>query len=143
MRTVQKALLRILDANANRVLEGLRVCEEVVRFYWVSPRLFRQVRDLRHAVRRAITQLPWTAADLAQERDSQQDVGRAIEASSVSSLERLLIINLQRSKEALRVLEECTRLVAPRQSSGFGRLRFRTYEVERALLLRMAALRHR
>ena len=49
----------------------------------------------------------------------------------------------QRAKEALRVLEECTRLIAPRRTASFQRLRFRTYEVERDLLRGLATLRHR
>jgi hypothetical protein len=61
----------------------------------------------------------------------------------VASLERVVCINLQRTKEALRTLEECSRVIAPRETAAFQRLRFRAYEVERDLLLKVAALRHR
>ena len=136
-------MLRIVDANANRALEGVRVCEEIARFHLASPRRFRQVRALRHAIAQAVRRLPLRAVDLAAARASGDDIGRDAPASRVDSLERLLVINLQRTKESLRTLEELTRLIAPTQTAAFQRLRFRAYEVERELLLNVAALRRR
>jgi len=141
--TARTSLLRLIDANANRALEGLRVCEDVARFHLGSPRAFRQVRALRHAVARAIRRLPATPVDLVRARASRRDVGRRAPASRVGSLEQLLLINFQRVKEALRTLEEGARIAAPREVAAFQRLRFCTYEVERALLLRLEAVRHR
>jgi len=137
------ALLRMLDANANRALEGLRVCEDVVRFHLGTPRIFRRIRALRHGVAEALTRLPVRPTELVRARNSARDPGRTAPATAVPSLERLLLINFQRAKEALRVLEEAARLLAPRQTAAFQRLRFRTYEAEREALLRVEALRHR
>ena len=137
------AILRLLDANANRALEGLRVCEEVVRFHGHSPRHFRRMRTLRHATAQAIRLLPVARAALLHARDSRRDVGRSAVAARIGSLERLLVINFQRAKESLRTLEECSRLIAPRRAAAFQRLRFRVYEAERDLLLSVAPLRHR
>ena len=137
----RSSVLRLIDANANRALEGLRVCEEIARFHYGSPRAFKRLRALRHAVARAVRNLPVAALDLARARASRRDVGRRAAASRVNSLERLLLINFQRTKEALRTLEECARLIAPRHAGSFQRLRFHTYEVERDLLL--ASVRHR
>ena len=139
---MKRSVLRIVDANANRALEGLRVCEDIVRFHLEAPDTFRRLRALRHAVALTLTRLPVGSADLVRSRNSGHDLGRRSSASRVASLERLLLINLQRTKESLRTLEECTRLVAPRQTPDFQRLRFRTYEVERDLLLRLAIVRH-
>ena len=136
-----KSVLRLIDANANRALEGLRVCEEVIRFHFEAPALFRRSRALRHAIAQAVTRLPISPRELVRARESGRDVGRSSPASRVATLERLMIINLQRTKESLRTLEECARLIAPRHTGTFQRLRFRTYEVERDLLL--ATLRHR
>ena len=138
----QRAALRLLDANANRALEGLRVCEEVVRFHAGSARHFRQLRALRHAVAGAMRGLPVPVRELFAARESRRDVGRHAPSGRVASLEQLLLINFQRAKEALRTLEECSRLVAPRSTAVFQRLRFRTYEVERHVLLALASLRH-
>jgi thiamine-phosphate pyrophosphorylase len=142
MARVEGSILRLIDANANRALEGLRVCEEILRFHLGAPRAFRQLRSLRHATAQAVRQLPVAPSALVGARDSTQDPGRRSPSDHVESLERLLLINLQRTKESLRVLEECSRLIAPQRAAAFQRLRFRTYEVERALVLRLATVRH-
>ncbi len=138
-----RSVLRLLDANANRALEGLRVAEDIVRFHMEAPRLFHPMRALRHAVARAVRTLPVTPAELARARESRRDIGRRATAGRIGSLERLLLINLQRAKESLRTLEECARLIAPRHSSAFQRLRFRLYVLEQQILLKLAAVRHR
>ena len=138
----RQTLLRLLDANANRALEGVRVCEEIIRFHLQSSREFRQLRSLRHAIAHAVRQLPVNTQDLVLARASRQDIGRHAPSSSVPSLERLLLINFQRAKESLRTLEECARVIAPRKTASFQRLRFRTYGVERDIVLRLATLRH-
>ncbi len=138
----RRSTLRLIDANANRALEGLRVCEEIVRFHLEVAPLFLRLRRLRHAIAAAIRGLPIAREDLLRARESRFDVGRQVRASRVASLEQTLVINLQRTKEALRVLEECARVTAPRHTSQLQRLRFTTYEIERDLLLRVATLRH-
>ena len=139
----RSSVLRLIDANLNRALEGLRVCEEIIRFHYGSSRLFRRARALRHAVAGAVRRLPLTALELARSRQSGRDVGRRAAASRVDSLERLLLINFQRAKESLRTLEECSRFIAPARTASFQRLRFCVYEVERDCLLTLAAVRHR
>ena len=136
----QRAVLRLIDANANRALEGVRVCEEIVRFHFESPTLFRRARALRHAIAQTVNRLPVSPRELVGARESRRDVGNRAPAARVASLERLMVINLQRAKESLRTLEECARLISPQHTAAFQRLRFRTYEVERDLLL--ATLRH-
>ena len=131
----KRSVLRMIDANANRALEGLRVCEEVVRFHLEVPESFKELRALRHALAQEIRRLPVTPAELVEARESGRDIGRSASSASVGSLERILLMNFQRAKEALRTLEECTRLLAPRQTANFQRLRFRIYHVERTLVL--------
>ena len=136
------AVLRLVDANANRALEGLRVCEDVVRFHHRSSRLFGRLRRLRHAVASAVRRLPVRRVELAAARASRQDIGRAAKSSRVQSLDQLVVINFQRTKESLRTLEECSRVLAPGLTPIFQRLRFNAYDTERDCLLRVAALRH-
>lgn len=139
---VRRSILRLLDANANRALEGLRVCEEIARFHLEARTAFERLRALRHAIAQALRQLPATPVELARARASGRDIGRRAPASREPSLERLLLINFQRTKESLRVLEECARVLGPRHHAAFQRLRFRTYDLERELLLSVGALRH-
>ena len=138
----RQTLLRLIDANANRALEGLRVCEEIIRFHFEWPHGFRQLRALRHAIAAAVRGLPVSIVDLVRARESARDVGRRAPGTRVESLERLLVINFQRVKESLRTLEECSRLLAPAHAAVFQRVRFRAYEVERDALLHLASLRH-
>lgn len=142
MRTSSGRLLRLLDANINRAFEGLRVCEDIVRFCLNAQRQFLSLRAIRHALASEVRRLPITVSAMMECRESRHDPGRRLRASTVRSLEHLLLINFQRTKEALRVLEESSRLIAPRQVGAFQRLRFRTYDAERRLLLHVAALRH-
>ena len=153
MALPREQILRVLDANINRAREGLRVCEDLVRFCLAAPTAkkpggrrwrvhIQRLRALRHALGRQVQRLPLKPVELARARDSRHDPGRRFVSSPVDSTERLLLINLQRAKEALRVLEESCRLVAPRSSREFQRLRFRTYDVERQLLIALATLRH-
>ena len=140
---MNNAVLRVVDANANRAMEGLRVCEEIVRFKYEAPAMYRRTRALRHAIAQTIRRLPLQPVDLVRARASRSDVGRRAPASRIPSLERLLLINFQRAKESLRTLEESSRIIAPRQTGAFQTLRFKTYDLERDILLYLAALRHR
>ena len=142
LRPPSRSVLRLIDVNLNRALEGLRVCEDIVRFHRDHPRLARQLRALRHALSAAAARLPVDHLELLRARDSRHDVGRRAPTTAESSLDRLLLINFQRAKESLRVLEECARVIAPHSSSVFQAIRFRTYDVERDTLLHVAALRH-
>ena len=143
LRSPTDSILRLVDANANRALEGLRVCEDIVRFHYASRLHSRRLRELRHGIAEAVRGLPVGAAQLVRARASGRDVGRRAPSSRVDTLERLLLINLQRTKEALRTLEETSRLIAPGRAAAFQRLRFRTYDAERDVLLTLEALRHR
>jgi thiamine-phosphate pyrophosphorylase len=136
-------LLRLLDANANRAVEGLRVCEDLARFALNAPSLFRRLRALRHDVGTAVRRLPVAPGTLVRARASTRDPGRRAATGSARSLEHLLMINLQRAKEALRALEEGARLLGPQHSRTFQRFRFRAYDLERDLVLHVAAVRHR
>ena len=141
--SARRQLVRVLDANINRAQEALRVCEDVVRLGLSSSGPFRRLRALRHALGDAVRRLPVSPLERLHARDTLRDPGRRARPASVASLEQLLLINFQRTKEALRVLEESSRLVAPRYVTSFQQLRFRTYDVERSLLIHVATIRHR
>ena len=136
------ALLRAFDANTNRAREGLRVCEDLVRFCLGSAAQFAQFRSLRRALDRQLARMPISAGELAKSRDSARDPGRRVYGGSVRSVEHLVVMNVQRAKEALRVLEETSRLLAPKHVGGFQKLRYQAYDAERALLLKLETLRH-
>lgn len=139
----KQSLLRLIDANANRSLEGLRVCEEIMRFHFKSRSHYQVLRRIRHATAQAVRKLIPDWAVLLESRDSRQDVGKRGKSSPAQSFEQLLLINFQRVKEALRVLEESSRIFHPGSASRFQKLRFQAYTAERKVLLYVASLRHR
>ena len=50
--TSKTAVLRIIDANANRCAEGIRVIEEIARFSRADGELSRRLKEIRHETRR-------------------------------------------------------------------------------------------
>ena len=126
------AVIRIIDANANRCAEGLRVVEEVARFSTRDAALTESLKEIRHEVRRAAERL---AGDALEHRDSDGDVGRRSATASEltrGSLASVTRANFARAEEALRVLEEFGKLVAADGARTFKSLRFALYSMERS-----------
>jgi len=128
-------MLRAVDANLNRLGEGLRVLEDIARFALNDPRLTREFRDLR----RGLTGLdPLRAAKLLASRDVPSDVGVEREERERPDIISLARANARRCQEALRVLEECSRLPdIPMSESQCRNARFKLYELEKELFLKL------
>lgn len=143
-KAVYPERFRVLDANLNRAREGLRVCEEVARLVLGDTPLTRRCQRLRYEVDGAGRLLP--RSKLLQARDSRRDVGRPGRRGSArphGHCRDLAAANLRRVQEALRVLEEFSRLVRPAASRSFGSLRFKAYSLEQSFDSKSQALRHR
>lgn len=126
-------LFRIIDANLNRLREGLRVVEEYFRFYDEHDDLALSLKELRHTVRDIESFLP--IEKLLQSRDSDSDIfssgdsGKELERSTVKEL---IFANIRRAEEAARVLEEFLKFTERNESSNVAkRLRFQIYTVEK------------
>gem|GEM_PF-5808720 len=75
---------------------------------------------------------------LAKARDSKKDIGRSSRRSrNRNTVIKVLFSNFARAKESLRVLEEFFYLVNRKTSSGFKKLRYRVYGLERIALTRI------
>jgi thiamine-phosphate pyrophosphorylase len=130
---------RMIDANRNRLLEGLRVAEDVARFWLEEAALSHETKALRHAC--AATIARWLPPErLAEARDVRRDPGRGRPLGDEmrrAGPSELLSRNLRRASESLRVLEE-----AAKSDGGPAReiegLRYRLYELEREALLSAA-----
>jgi len=123
-------VMRILDANANRCAEGLRVIEEIARLSMEDGVLTERLKEIRHEVRRSVERL---AAGALACRDSAGDVGSGSATASEfsrGSLEAVARANFARAEEALRVLEEFGKLVDGAGASVFKSLRFTLYGIE-------------
>ena len=138
-------IYRIIDANLNRSREGLRVCEEVVRFGLSSSALTKELKSVRHSISLVAKNHYKRSGALSSARNSEGDVGRASKKPSEmrrSSLADIFMANAQRVKESLRVLEEFYKIDDKNTSKLFSRLRFRVYEIERKVSTKIEALRN-
>jgi hypothetical protein len=136
MGAIDKGVYRIIDANLNRVMEGMRVCEDIIRFSSDNEELTYRLKDLRHDVFNAIKALHREhLEELISSRDLN-DVGRKSTESEKGrdSLADLFLANSQRGKESLRVLEEVLKLFDSEMSQKFKEFRFALYEVEKTAL---------
>jgi len=134
------SVYRILDVNANRAREALRVMEDHARFVLDDSSLSQSLKILRHDLRTALDLLP--PGVLEANRDAGGDVGRGI--STEAELQRdsaaeVAVAAGKRLGEALRSLEEHGKTVSAPFAQSVGVLRFRGYELEQALHLRSGA----
>lgn len=136
---MQRKLLRLIDANANRVREGLRVCEDLFRFLYDDSKITNAFKKLRHDVSKTLMRFPVSYRDLVRARDSKRDVGKEslIQDKKKSHWSDLVISNLKRAEEGLRVLEEASKIIAPKEPKRFQSLRFRLYELEKRVLQKL------
>ena len=132
---------RIIDANFNRAKEGLRVCEDIARFYLKSSVTTAAIASLRHSLTLAIKQSPIDPKKLIRARDIAADPGKtSVLGPTRGSYKAIFIANAQRVKEALRVLEEFSKLFDANLSRRLQRLRFRFYDHEKKVFGRFPAL---
>jgi len=74
---MSRQTLRIIDANLNRIGEGLRFLEDVARLLLNDATLTQQLKTMRHEMLRG----DWSFhQQLLNARDSAGDVGISIEA---------------------------------------------------------------
>lgn len=142
------ASLRILDANANRACEGLRVLDDVARFALDDAPLAASFKDIRHRVRAGVRALGVDPDVLVGCRDTPGDVGpEAARLAAAPSRDRRGLSGVVRAAagrtaEALRSLEEVAKVVGSAGEEGgplasFESMRYRVYELEGVLVLRL------
>lgn len=131
MSKQKNIIFRIADANGNRASEGLRVVEDYFRFACEDSYLTARCKQLRHqlgqCLRDAIFQNPCGF------RESNADVGRTI--TTDSEYERLDLLDVvaasfSRTQQALRSLEEYSKLLDPATSTQFEQIRYETYQLQ-------------
>jgi hypothetical protein len=74
-KALRALMLRAMDANANRLREGLRVAEDLARFVLEDPASARRLKALRHKATASMLQLG-LGRELLASRDSAGDLGR-------------------------------------------------------------------
>lgn len=132
---------RIIDADLNRVKEGLRVCEEITRFILDNHKFTALFKKLRHEID-GVARKIYPLSELLSQRKSGRDVGRFNSRGELlrANCKDIFWANIQRIKESLRVLEEFSKLRDTKASSGFKQLRYKVYEIEKASFKEISAL---
>jgi thiamine-phosphate pyrophosphorylase len=123
-------LQRLIDANLNRLKEGLRVLEDVQRYLRDDRESSRRLKALRHSLQQAYDPLRLRYRDI---------VNDVLKESTASEMKRthpddLLIANFSRTQESARVLEEAFKIENPELSPLFKKIRYELYDLEKILL---------
>lgn len=118
--------LRLIDANLNRLREGVRVVEDIFRYVYNNKEVATNLKNLRHLAR---TQNYY---ELLETRDVKNDVLRESIKSEQNrdNLNSILIANFKRAQESARVLEEFTKLTLIKDSENFKYIRYELYNLE-------------
>jgi len=126
---------RILDANANRAREALRVMEDAARFTLDDHDLSKQLKQLRHDLTQALTEI----GPLDSARNTPGDVGTYITTEreqTRAGIHGVAAAAGKRLSEALRSMEEFTKTLGEPScglATTFESLRYRGYTLEQQL----------
>lgn len=126
-------VFRILDANKNRAVEGLRTVEEFFRFVVSNETITRKLKEFRHSLCAACRD---TADSWLLQRDSDADVGGKIQGVaeySRSDFNAIIAANLSRAGESLRVLEEYSKTFDSSLGAAIEKLRYQFYDLEKEI----------
>ena len=121
----------LLDANANRAREGLRIIEDTARFVLDDAAAAKAFRGFRHQLDELVRT---HYRELLTARNIETDSGRANPAQPYKNgVNDLLAANFKRCEEALRVIEEYGRVLSPKAVAKAQALRFEIYKWEKRI----------
>ena len=125
-------LFRVIDANLNRLKEGVRVIEDIMRYRDNNKELSIKLKELRHKARIEET------LELLLHRDSINDVLRPTTTSELNrtDISSIITANFKRAQESSRVLEELFKLHSAEYSENFKYIRYELYNLEKEILLK-------
>jgi thiamine-phosphate pyrophosphorylase len=122
-------MLRLLDANANRAREALRVLEDYARFILDAPDLCLALKTLRHDLTAVLSPL---ACHAILHRDTPNDVGTHTKVPpelSRTGIADVITAASKRLGEALRTLEEFSKTTDPSIAAKIETIRYKAYDI--------------
>lgn len=124
-------LFRVVDANLNRLKEGIRVVEDIIRYRDNNKELSTKLKSLRHLAKIEET------LQVLEYRDSKNDVLRSTIKSELNRTDivSILTANFKRAEESARVLEELFKLHSAEYSENFKYIRYELYTLEKEIVL--------
>ncbi len=126
-------IFRLLDASSNRASEAVRVVEDIVRFVFNDQILTREWKAFRHKLISVLQMLPVEMCLAYRETDG--DVGTSITLGSEvhrSTVADLLAANVARLQQALRSLEEASKLIDIAAAREIEAIRYESYTLASA-----------
>lgn len=135
-----RQVLRIIDADLNRIGEGLRLLEDLARLVLNDTNLTQQLKTMRHEIVRGDLSFN---QQLLQWRNSEGDVGIDIEVPGEEKereLPVMAVANARRVQESLRNLEELAKvpgITLKLDVEKFKQARFNLYTIEKDLLSKL------
>lgn len=127
----KQAIYRILDANLDRAREGLRIIEEWCRFGLNNQTMAESCKQMRQELSQ------WHSPEIRAARDTVNDVGTTLthpKEEKRENLDSVLLANLCRIQEALRVLEEYSKLINGKFALTMKQMRYQVYTLESQLM---------
>jgi len=122
-------LARLIDANLNRLREGVRVVEDICRYVYDDEANAARLKALRHKAR------VQNEGALLAARDIAGDVLKTTTQSESKreNLSQIISANMKRAQEAARVLEEALKSFEPQSAQKFKEIRYELYDIEATL----------
>ncbi len=135
---MHQQILRIIDANVNRISEGLRVLEDVARFVVEDVELSRQLKTIRHQLNSSMEEI---GLHVIGTRDAEGDVGANFDViHDHRDLSSIIRANAKRAQEGIRVLEELSKLPGLKallSTPVLKEARYKIYALEKILVTRL------
>lgn len=145
-------VFRILDAAINRAGEGIRVVEDYARMVLEDAILSQQLKQLRHDLTQAVAGVDPHKRIAA--RDTLGDVGATLQSdseykrvllapgiaearvgeSTVAPSGGVVQANFSRAQQAMRTIEEFSKLLNSDWAKQVEQIRYQTYTIEKAVL---------
>lgn len=124
------SLFRVIDANLNRLKEGIRVIEDIFRYIFDNKEIGYLLKEIRHLAKID------NYEEIIKSRDSENDCLRESIKSELKreNLNTLIISNFKRAQESARVLEEVYKLIDIKTSANFKDVRYRLYTIEKSAI---------
>ena len=120
-------IAQLIDANLDRAREGLRVMEDWCRFGLKNSDFSIQIKDWRQQL--GVHHLNIYRKARVISDDPAIGISHPLQKVRAAP-EKIFIANASRVQEALRVIEEFTRITDPKLCEIATKIRYETYEIE-------------
>jgi len=129
--TLNPKIERLIDANINRLKEGLRVVEDICRYVHNDRNITSKIKELRHKLQTMYS------IDRLKYRDVIGDIQKNSTKSELArkNIESVVIANFSRTQESARVLEEMFKLKNTEYSKRYKQIRYEIYDLEKTYFM--------